>query len=57
MAAAQLNLLWMSQNGYDDAYAQKASSYLDALDRLVPGNERAANFRRFLEDLASRARP
>jgi len=55
MAAAQLNLLWMSQNGYDEAYAQKASSYLDALDRLVPGNERAANFRRFLGELASRA--
>lgn len=55
MAAAQLNLLWMSQNGYEESYAQKAASCLDKVESLDPGTERTANFRRFLNDLASRS--
>ncbi len=55
LAAAQLNLLWMSQNGFEDSYAEKAASYLDKVESIRPGTERTANFRRYLNDLASRS--
>jgi CheY-like chemotaxis protein/predicted negative regulator of RcsB-dependent stress response len=55
LAAAQLNLLWMSQKGVNLDYVAKVNGYLSRLDVLIPGNERVSKMHRFLRETLSRA--
>jgi len=51
LAAAQLHLLWLKQDGMDKVVAERAKDYLATLDRLVPKNEKVMGFYRFFNEL------
>lgn len=51
LAAAQLHLLWMKQDGMDAAIVARAKGYLATLDKLVPNNEKVMGFYRFFNEL------
>jgi len=51
LAAAQLHLLWLKQEGLDPDVRERAKSYLATLDKLVPHNERVMGFYRFYNQL------
>jgi tetratricopeptide (TPR) repeat protein len=51
LAAAQLHLLWLKQDGMNTAIITRAKAYLSTLDKLVPNNERVMGFYRFFNEL------
>jgi CheY-like chemotaxis protein len=54
MAAAQLHLLWLKQEGVNEAIAARARSYLSILDQLLPNNQKVMNFYRFFNEIVSK---
>jgi CheY-like chemotaxis protein len=53
LAAAQLHLLWLKHDGFDDAVSKRAKFYLSTLDKLVPSNQKVMNFYRFYNEIVS----
>ena len=51
LVAAQLQLLWLKQEGLDPEVRERAKSYLATLDKLVPHNEKVMGFYRFYNQL------
>jgi len=51
LAAAQLHLLWLKQEGITPDVKERAKSYLATLDKLVPHNEKVMGFYRFYSQL------
>lgn len=51
LAAAQLHLLWLKQEGMNEAIITRAKGYLSTLDKLVPNNDRVMGFYRFFNEL------
>lgn len=51
LAAAQLHLLWLKQEGLDPGVQERAKQYLATLDKLVPHNEKVMGFYRFYSQL------
>lgn len=51
LAAAQLHLLWLKQEGMNDEVKERAKAYLATLDKLVPHNEKVMGFYRFYNQL------
>jgi hypothetical protein len=56
VAATQINLLFLSQQGLDVAAATRVREYLTALDRLTHGSERVVKMGAFFRELLLRAR-
>jgi hypothetical protein len=53
LAAAQLHLLWLKHDGFDDAVSKRAKFYLSTLDKQVPSNQKVMNFYRFYNEIVS----
>jgi tetratricopeptide (TPR) repeat protein len=51
LAAAQLHLLWLKQEGMNKEIEERAKNYLATLDKLVPHNEKVMGFYRFYDQL------
>lgn len=51
LAAAQLHLLWLKQEGMNEDVKERAKAYLATLDKLVPHNEKVMGFYRFYDQL------
>ncbi|MBI5005610.1 MAG: response regulator [Nitrosomonadales bacterium] len=51
LAAAQLHLLWLKQEGMNEDVKERAKAYLATLDKLVPHNEKVMGFYRFYNQL------
>jgi tetratricopeptide (TPR) repeat protein len=56
LAAAQVHLLWLAQEGLNTEYVARVREYLGKLDKLIPGNERVAKMQGFFRDTLARAR-
>jgi len=56
IAAAQINLLVLSQEGMDLDVATRVRGYLDRLDKLAHGTERVVKMNAYFRDLLLRAR-
>jgi tetratricopeptide (TPR) repeat protein len=56
VAAAQINLLFLSQNGLDAEVATRVREYLATLDQLAHGTERVVKMGAFFRELLLRAR-
>ena len=56
LAAAQVHLLWLAQEGLNTEYVSRVREYLGKLDKLIPGNERVAKMQGFFRDTLARAR-
>jgi hypothetical protein len=54
MAAAQLHLLWLKQEGLNAAIVERAKHYLSTLDKLLPNNVKVMNFYRFFNEIMSK---
>lgn len=54
MAAAQLHLLWLKQQGVNEEVAARARGYLSTLDQLLPNNQKVMNFYRFFNEIMSK---
>ena len=54
MAAAQLHLLWLKQQGVNKEVAERARGYLSTLDRMLPNNQKVMNFYRFFNEIVSK---
>lgn len=54
MAAAQLHLLWIKQQGPDQEVVARARGYLSTLDKMLPNNQKVMNFYRFFNEIVSR---
>lgn len=54
MAAAQLHLLWIKQQGPDKEVVARARGYLSTLDKMLPNNQKVMNFYRFFNEIVSR---
>jgi CheY-like chemotaxis protein len=52
LAAAQLHLLWLKQDGMDEEIDERAKHYLATLDKLVPQNEKVMAFYRFYDQIS-----
>ncbi|MDD2699748.1 MAG: response regulator [Sideroxydans sp.] len=52
LAAAQLHLLWLKQQGWDEEIDERAKQYLATLDKLVPQNEKVMAFYRFYNQIS-----
>ena len=52
LAAAQLHLLWLKQQGQDEEIDARAKAYLATLDKLVPQNEKVMAFYRFYDQIS-----
>ncbi|MEW5904272.1 MAG: response regulator [Pseudomonadota bacterium] len=52
LAAAQLHLLWLKQQGWDAEIDARAKAYLATLDKLVPQNEKVMAFYRFYDQIS-----
>jgi CheY-like chemotaxis protein len=53
MTAAQLQLLWLKQEGLDKAVMGRAKSYLATLDKLVPKNKRVMRFYNYFNEMVN----
>ena len=51
LAATQLHLLWLRQEGVKEDIAGRVKSYLSTLDRLIPNNDKVMNFYRFYREM------
>ncbi len=51
LAAAQLHLLWLKQEGMQPKILERAKYFLATLDRLLPNNEKVMGFYRFFNEL------
>lgn len=47
LAAAQINLLWLSQKGLNLEFVNRIKSYMTKLDALMPGHERVLKMNHF----------
>jgi hypothetical protein len=56
VAAAQINLLFLSQAGLDIEVATRVRGYLATLETLAPGTERVAKMGAFFKELLLKAR-
>ena len=56
VAAAQINLLFLSQHGLDVEVANRVRGYLATLETLAPGTERVVKMSAFFKDLLLKAR-
>ena len=56
VAAAQINLLWLSQEGLDLKVAARVREYLARLDELAGGTERVVKMGAFFRELLRRSR-
>ena len=56
VAAAQINLLFLSQQGLDAEVATRVREYLATLDRLAQGTERVVKMGKFFRELLLKAR-
>jgi CheY-like chemotaxis protein len=54
MAAAQLHLLWIKQEGPDKEIVARARLYLSTLDKMQPNNPKVMNFYRFFNEIISK---
>ena len=54
MAAAQLHLLWIKQQGPDQEVVARARGYLSTLDKMLPNNQKVMKFYRFFNEIVSR---
>lgn len=52
LTAAQLHLLWLKKDGWDEEINERAKHYLATLDKLVPQNEKVMAFYRFYDQLS-----
>jgi hypothetical protein len=55
LAAAQINLLFLSQNGLDVDAVNRVRGYLATLETLVPGTERVVRMAAFFRELLQKA--
>jgi tetratricopeptide (TPR) repeat protein len=56
LAAAQVHLLWLAQEGLNSEYVARVREYLGKLEKLAPGNERVAKMQGFFRDTLVRAK-
>lgn len=56
VAAAQINLLFLSQRGLDVEVATRVRGYLETLEKLVPGAERVVKMAAFFKELLLKSR-
>lgn len=54
LTAAQLHLLWLKQDGMNNAIADRARSYLALLDHLEPNNSKVMGFYKYFHELTGR---
>ena len=50
LAAAQINLLWLSQKGLDLEFVNRIKLYMLKLDTLIPGHERVLKMKHFFRE-------
>jgi len=56
LAAAQVHLLFLAQEGLNAEYAARTREYLGKLEQLAPGNERVAKMQGFFRDTLAKSR-
>jgi hypothetical protein len=54
LAAAQINLLWLSQKGLNLEFVNRIKGYMARLDTLMPGHERVLKMNHFFRETVAR---